>query len=80
MGIEKIIAGILVIIGLFYVAVPHDVHVSSGIGFGWNHTMHITFGVVLFIIAGMLYFWKQKKARPAAKRGISRRVARRRRR
>ena len=64
------LVAILAVIGLFYVAAPHSVHISSGLGFGWTHTMHIMFGVVLFIIAGILYFSykKPKKAAPAAKK------------
>ena len=73
MCIEKVIAGALIVIGLFYVAVPHDIHISSGLGFEWTHTMHIMFGLVLFIIAGILWFSKQKKTRPAARRKARRR-------
>ncbi len=74
MCIEKVIAGVLIVIGLFYVAVPHDIHISSGLGFEWTHTMHIMFGLVLFIIAGILWFYKQEKTRtPARKRKRRRR-------
>ncbi len=55
------IAAILAIIGLFYVAAPHSLHVSSGLGFGWGHTMHIVFGFALFVIAGALYSMSGKR-------------------
>ena len=68
MCIEKVIAGALIIIGLFYVTMPHSIHISSGLGFEWTHTMHIMFGLVLFITAGILWFSKQKKTRPSARK------------
>ena len=69
---KKLIPIVIAIIGLFYVAAPHDVHVSSGLDFGWTHSAHIVLGFVLFVIAGAIYFSGGKraakiKARPAVK-------------
>ena len=55
MGKASLIIGIiLIIIGVFYAAAPHSIHVSSGVGFGWEHTMHMIFGIVLIIIGLIL--------------------------
>lgn len=51
---SKVVGIILIIIGLFYAAAPHEIHVSSGAGFGWDHTMHIMLGAVLIIIGLIL--------------------------
>lgn len=40
---------------------PHSVHISSGIGFGLPHTMHLLIGVVL-IIAAIAIFVMAKKS------------------
>ena len=50
---------ILAILGLLYLAVPHSIHVSSGIDLGLNHNVHIIIGVVLLAVAGLVY-WKMK--------------------
>lgn len=50
---------VLAILGLFYAAVPHAVHVSSGLTFGLDHSIHIALGVVLLVAAGLVY-WKMK--------------------
>jgi len=49
---------------LFYAIAPHNVHVSSGLGLGLEHTMHIAVGVILVVI-GLVAWWKGKK--PAKK-------------
>ena len=48
---KYIIAVIIGLLGLFYAALPHSIHTSSGIGFGLSHTVHIALGVVLIIVA-----------------------------
>ena len=58
---QYIIAGILALVGLFYAALPHSVHISSGIGFGLSHTVHIVIGVVL-IIAAIAVFMAARKS------------------
>ena len=46
--IAAIIAGI---IGFFYAVLPHSIHVGSSLDFGLTHTVHITIGIVLIVIA-----------------------------
>jgi len=48
--ISLIIGIILLLVGAFYSLFPHSIHISSGIGFGFSHTIHITIGVILLII------------------------------
>lgn len=59
MNAKRILGIIIILIGIFYAAVPHDIHISSGLGFGWEHTMHIILGAIL-IIAGLFLEWKMK--------------------
>ncbi len=47
---------VLVLLGLFYALAPHTVHVSSGLGFGLDHTVHVVVGLVL-LIAGAYIGW-----------------------
>ena len=56
-----IVGIILLILGLFYAAAPHDIHVSSGAGFGWDHTVHIVLGVILIIIGILAIYFSSKK-------------------
>lgn len=58
---KYVIAGILGLIGLFYAALPHSVHTSSGIGFGLSHAVHVIIGAV-FIIAAIAVYMIAKKA------------------
>lgn len=51
----KIVAAVIGIVGLFYAALPHSIHVSSGFGFGLTHPIHIAIGVVLIIIAIVVF-------------------------
>jgi len=64
MNTMKIVSVVLVLLGLFYAIAPHNVHVSSGLGLGLEHTMHIAVGVILVVI-GLVAWWKGKK--PAKK-------------
>ena len=50
-----LLAAVLAVIGLFYVAAPHTLHISSGFGLGWDHTAHMVLGFVLFVLAGIAY-------------------------
>ena len=51
MKIVNIIIGIiLLIIGAFYALLPHTIHMSSGLGFGLSHGIHLTIGVIALII------------------------------
>ena len=59
-NIKYIIAGIVGLLGLFYAALPHSIHISSGIGFGLSHTIHIAIGVVLIIVAIVVYMAAKK--------------------
>jgi len=52
---------IFALLGVFYTLLPHDIHVSSGLGFGLDHSMHIALGVVFFVIAGVSYWYFGKK-------------------
>lgn len=54
-NIAKIAAVIIGIIGLFYAALPHSIHTSSGFGFGLSHAMHIAIGIVLVIVAIVVF-------------------------
>jgi len=55
-----IIGIILLLVGLFYVLAPHTLHMSTGLGFGLEHTMHQILGVVLIVI-GAIILWKGRK-------------------
>lgn len=60
----KIISAVLVLLGLFYALMPHDLHVATPLGLGLDHTMHIALGVIL-VVVGIVVWWKVKK--PAKK-------------
>ncbi len=49
-AVNLIIGIILLLIGAFYTFLPHTTHVSSGIGFGLTHTIHLTIGIIVLII------------------------------
>ena len=58
---KKVLGVILILVGLFYALVPHETHVSLGIGFGAEHTVHVGLGVVLIIIGLVLGYMSMKK-------------------
>lgn len=55
-----VIGIIMLIIGAFYTFFPHSIHISSGLGFGLVHGIHVTVGIVLLVAGGFL-LWKMKK-------------------
>ena len=59
MGKKMIIGIIVLLIGLFYIGAPHELHMSSGLGFDLEHNMHQILGVILVII-GIVLAWKLK--------------------
>lgn len=63
MNSKMILGAILVLIGLFYAVAPHETHVSSGVGFGAEHTVHIGLGVVLIIVGAVLAYTSKKKGK-----------------
>ncbi len=54
-GVKLILSIILALVGLYYLAAPHSLHVSSGLGFGLEHTYHMVLGVVLLVVAAFVY-------------------------
>lgn len=44
-------AGTAMGIGLFFKSAPHEIHISSGLGFGMEHTAHIGLGAILIAIS-----------------------------
>ncbi len=59
MRIKHIISIIILIVGLFYTVAPHSVHVSTGLGLGWEHSYHLVMGVILLLI-GLIALFKLK--------------------
>jgi len=57
-GVKLIITIILALIGLFFLAAPHDVHLSLGLVA--DHSMHQITGVVLLVVAAAVHM-KMKK-------------------
>ena len=57
---KYIIAAIVGLLGLFYAVMPHSVHINSGIGFGLPHTAHLLIGVVLVIVAIVIFMMARK--------------------
>jgi hypothetical protein len=46
-----LVAGAVIGIGLFYKSAPHEIHISSGTGFGLVHPAHIMLGMILIAIS-----------------------------
>ena len=57
---KYVIAAIVGLLGLFYAVMPHSVHINSGIGFGLPHTAHLLMGVVLIIVAIVIFVMARK--------------------
>lgn len=63
MNVKMILGAIIAITGLFYAAAPHGIHVSSGIGFGAEHIVHMGLGVVLIIVGAVLAYTSKKNGK-----------------
>lgn len=46
-----LISGAVIVVGLFYKFLHHDIHTASGIGFGLSHIDHIQIGNILTTIS-----------------------------
>ena len=57
---KYVIAAVVGLLGLFYAVMPHSVHINSGIGFGLPHTAHLLMGVVLIIVAIVIFVMARK--------------------
>ena len=55
-----VIGIIILVIGVFYTILPHSIHISSGLGFGYVHSTHVSIGIVLLVIGGIV-LWKRNK-------------------
>ena len=61
MGKAVMVIGIiLLVLGIFYVAAPHTMHVSTGLDFNIEHSMHQILGVILLVV-GIVLLWKGRK-------------------
>ena len=74
----KVIGFVLVLLGLFYALAPHSMHVSSGLGFGFDHTVHVILGLT-FLISGAYLGWMMQPLDKMLSKKATRRSARRRR-
>lgn len=59
MNTKHIVSIIILIVGLFYAVAPHSVHVSTGLGLGWEHANHVIIGIILLLI-GLIALFKLK--------------------
>ena len=55
-----VIGIIILVIGVFYTILPHSIHISSSFGFGYTHGIHVSIGIVLLVIGGIV-LWKRNK-------------------
>lgn len=55
--------GIFVLVGLFYLLAPHEMHVGMGLDFGATHTDHLVFGAVFLLMAGLMWHLNGKKSK-----------------
>jgi len=66
MGIIGILVAIILILGgIAYTIVPHEVHVAYGIDFGFDHITNTIMGIVI-VVLGFVIYWtagKKKKAK-----------------
>ncbi|MDQ4066379.1 MAG: hypothetical protein M3114_02190 [Thermoproteota archaeon] len=46
-----LVAGAIIGIGLFYKSAPHEIHMASGIGFGFVHPAHTMLGMILIALS-----------------------------
>lgn len=52
--ISKIIMLLLFLIGVFFLALPHTVHVSLGFAY-FSHPVHMVFGAVVLLLDGLWF-------------------------
>ena len=46
---KKVLSIILIVVGGFFVVLPHSVHTSLGLSLV-SHTVHVIFGLVCFVV------------------------------
>jgi hypothetical protein len=49
--------------GLFYLVLPHQLHVALGLDFAASHSDHIVFGIVLLIFSGIIWYINREKTK-----------------
>lgn len=54
---------IFTLAGLFYLALPHELHVGLGLDFTASHSDHVVFGIVFLLLAGVVWHINGKRAR-----------------
>jgi len=54
---------IFVLAGLFYLALPHELHVGLDLDFGASHSDHIVFGIVFLLMGGVIWYINGKKGK-----------------
>ena len=60
MPAKLILVAVLIVVGLYFVIDHTGLPLNhEAVGLGTNHTMHTLFGVVLFVIAGAIW-WQGK--------------------
>lgn len=52
--IIKVIGVILLLIGIFYLFLPHSIHIALKLDFGWEHYVHIALGGLLLVLGSIL--------------------------
>ena len=65
---KKIIVIILILAGLYFL-LDHKYPLPLNheeIGLGVNHMAHSAFGVILFVVAGILWFKARNKGKPSS--------------
>lgn len=45
----------LLVVGLYYLLIPHAVHVRYNLDFGLPHMVHMISGIGLLVLAGFLF-------------------------
>ena len=54
---------IFVLVGLFYLLAPHEMHVGTGLDFKASHADHLVFGAIFLIMAGLMWHLNGKKSK-----------------
>jgi hypothetical protein len=55
--------GMFVLVGLFYLLAPHEMHVGLGLDFKASHTDHLIFGSIFLIMAGLIWHLNGKRSK-----------------